>query len=83
MTTALDSSVIIDVLIDDHRALKQARAQGQLIVSSYLLAEITPVVGEKSVIFAILTPNLDPWPLLLMVFSKSGKTLPLVRDRYE
>ncbi len=55
MITALDSSVIIDVLIDDKkwkdpslRALKQARAQGQLIVSSFVLAEITPVVGEKN-----------------------------------
>ncbi|MBC9890426.1 MAG: PIN domain-containing protein [Opitutae bacterium] len=55
MITALDSSVIIDVLIDDTkwkdpslRALKQARAEGQLIVSSFVLAEITPVVGQNN-----------------------------------
>ena len=55
MITALDSSVIIDVLIDDRkwkdpslRALKQARAEGQLIVSSFVLAEVTPVVGENN-----------------------------------
>ena len=55
MITALDSSVIIDVLIDDTkwkdpslRALKQARAEGQLIVSSFVLAEITPVVGGNN-----------------------------------
>ena len=65
MITALDSSVIIDVLIDDHkwkdpslRALKQARAQGQLIVSSFVLAEITPVVGEKN-----MPDFLEDWEL--------------------
>ncbi len=65
MITALDSSVIIDVLIDDHkwkdpslRALKQARAQGQLIVSSFVLAEITPVVGEKN-----MPDFLEDWQL--------------------
>lgn len=65
MITALDSSVIIDVLIDDRkwkdpslRALKQARAQGQLIVSSFVLAEITPVVGEKN-----MPDFLEDWEL--------------------
>ena len=55
MITSLDSSVIIDVLIDDKKwkdpslqALKQARAEGQLVVSSFVLAEITPIVGHRS-----------------------------------
>ena len=65
MITALDSSVIIDVLIDDEkwkypslRALMQARAEGQLIVSSFVLAEITPVVGEHN-----MPAFLEDWDL--------------------
>jgi len=53
--TALDSSVILDVLIDDQqwrvqsmRALQKARTEGQLVVSDFVIAEITPVVGSAS-----------------------------------
>ena len=80
MITALDSSVIIDVLIDDRkwkdpslRALKQARAEGQLIVSSFVLAEITPVVGEKNMPGFLEDWELDHLGGTLQVALDAGK----------
>jgi predicted nucleic acid-binding protein len=53
MRTALDSSVILDVLTADpawgessERALKEMYAAGVLIIGECVLAEITPVFGE-------------------------------------
>ena len=53
MITALDSSVILDVLLADPQhsqrsieALRKARLHGQLIVCDMVLAEISPVVAE-------------------------------------
>jgi predicted nucleic acid-binding protein len=53
MTTAVDSSVILDVLTDDaafaarsSQALRQASRQGQLIVCESVLAEVFPVLGS-------------------------------------
>jgi len=52
MITALDSSVILDVLLADAQhvqrsieALRRARSEGQLVVCDVVLAEISPVVG--------------------------------------
>jgi predicted nucleic acid-binding protein len=51
MVTAVDSSVLLDVLLNDPRhatasmaALRQAAAEGQLVLSETTLAEIVPVL---------------------------------------
>lgn len=56
MITALDSSVILDVLIDDPKyrpsseiALGRARQEGSLIVCETVLAEVVPVLGDSDV----------------------------------
>lgn len=53
MITALDSSVVLDVLTNSPRysvlsesALRQASLQGQLVVSETVLAEIFPALGD-------------------------------------
>lgn len=58
MITAVDSSVLIDVLIDDPRfadgsaeALRQARREGRLIVCDLVVAEITPVLNGSAEAF--------------------------------
>jgi len=59
MRTALDSSVILDVVMDDpehgersERAIRQAAEEGALLISNYVLAEILPAwpepVGEQA-----------------------------------
>jgi predicted nucleic acid-binding protein len=56
MITALDSSVILDILIDDPKhapateiALNQARQEGPLIVCETVLAEIVPLLRDDEV----------------------------------
>lgn len=51
MTTALDSCVLLDILLNDARfasssmaGLRQASAEGRLIVSDLVIAEISPVI---------------------------------------
>jgi predicted nucleic acid-binding protein len=53
MVTAVDSSVLLDVVTDDPQwadaseiALKAAGQQGSLVISETVLAEITPAVGS-------------------------------------
>jgi hypothetical protein len=60
MRTALDSSVILDVITDDsesaeasERALTRALRSGALVVGECVLAEITPALGEAEVAAAI------------------------------
>ena len=55
MITALDTSVVLDVLTDDPRfaslseaALRKARQQGKLIVCECAVAEIFPALGSKT-----------------------------------
>ncbi|MEM7144214.1 MAG: type II toxin-antitoxin system VapC family toxin [Verrucomicrobiota bacterium] len=52
MITAVDTSIVLDVIVDDPTwkdrsiaLLNQARAEGQLIISEIALAEITPALG--------------------------------------
>lgn len=54
MITAVDSSVVLDVLLADpahaeksEGALRQALLQGQLIVCESVLAEIFPALGDR------------------------------------
>jgi hypothetical protein len=56
MPTAVDSSVLLDVLLADSQyakpletALREAMARGGLIVSEVVIAEITPVLGGASI----------------------------------
>lgn len=55
MITAIDSSVLLDIATNDPRhgvnsakALKTARKQGRLIVSEFVIAEITPICGSRT-----------------------------------
>jgi len=56
MVTAVDSSVLLDVVTDDpdraddsEAALRQASRDGRLVISECVLAEITPAIGADRV----------------------------------
>jgi len=56
MRTAVDSSVLLDVILDDPRfadrseaALRGAAAAGALVVGEWVLAEIVPTLGPGAV----------------------------------
>lgn len=66
MTTAVDSSVILDVLADDAafasrsaQALRQASVQGQLVICENVLAEIFPALGDRGQVARFL----EDWQL--------------------
>jgi predicted nucleic acid-binding protein len=55
MRTALDTSVILDVITDDpvhaeasERAVRSAMSKGQLVICECVLAEITPAFPDKA-----------------------------------
>jgi predicted nucleic acid-binding protein len=61
MITAVDSSVVLDVLADDAvhaersaQALRQAARQGQLILCECVLAEIFPALGDADQVHRFL-----------------------------
>lgn len=54
MITALDTSVVLDVLTADarfavqsERALREARSQGKLVVCECVVVELLPALGDK------------------------------------
>ncbi len=54
MVTAIDSSVLLDVVTDDPKwadaseaALRIAAKEGSLVIGECVLAEISPVIGER------------------------------------
>ena len=54
MITTVDSSVIIELLVDEsgkadssESALRQARKEGSLIICETVLAEVAPILGDK------------------------------------
>lgn len=56
MRTAVDTSVLLDVVLDDRRfaarsedALRRATADGALLVSECVLAEIRPALGADEI----------------------------------
>lgn len=56
MLTAVDSSVLLDVLLDDPQhasgseaALRRAATEGSLVVCETVLAEVAPVMGAEEV----------------------------------
>ena len=57
MVTAVDRSVLLDVVTDDPRwadasaaALRQASREGSLVIGECVLAEITPALGADEVV---------------------------------
>jgi hypothetical protein len=61
MRTALDSSVILDVLTDDktwadasQKSLKQAMSEGSLIIGECVMAEITPALDSSELAVFLL-----------------------------
>ena len=67
MRTAVDSSVLLDVLTDDpafagksEAALRQAMAEGVLLVCETVVAEILPVLGDEA-----LTAFFKDWDSVL------------------
>ena len=77
MVTAVDSSVLLDVIFDDPThvraslvALREARAQGTLIVSECVVAEVGPALeGEQ------LTDFLHDWEIRFSPSTLASATL--------
>lgn len=74
MKTALDSSVILDVLTDDpqwakssERALQSAMSAGALIIGECVLAEITPALPPDE-----LNPFLEDWNIQFVPSSRAS-----------
>jgi predicted nucleic acid-binding protein len=77
MVTALDSSVLLDVLLGEERhlqksrlALRQAHAEGSLIISETALAEVCPVLAEEEI-----SEALADWNLIFVPSSKESAVL--------
>ena len=78
MISAVDSSVILDVLTDDpafaedsERILRLASGQGQLILSECVLAEIYPALGSQ----ALCDEFLLDWQLDFVPSSQESASL--------
>ena len=78
MISAIDSSVILDVVTDDprfaaasERALRQALRDGKLIVCECVLAEIYPAFAESPVFEEFL----NDWQLEFTASSQQSATL--------
>jgi predicted nucleic acid-binding protein len=77
MKTALDSSVILDVLADDpqwgrasEEALKQALGSGPLVIGECVLAEITPALTKDD-----LSSFLADWNIQFVPSSRESSIL--------
>ena len=77
MKTALDSSVILDVLTDDPKwgqaseeALKRALGNGPLVIGECVLAEITPALTKDN-----LGSFLADWNILFVPSSRESSIL--------
>jgi len=62
LITSLDTSVILDILIDDpefarrsEQAIRKARSEGKIIICECVLAEIVPALGNPSVVENLLS----------------------------
>ena len=85
MITAVDSSIILDVLLDDVqyadlsvRALQQARKEGALQIGEAVLAEIMPALEGHA-----LKDFLSDWALTFQASSKeSAATAGRIFTRY-
>ena len=77
MVTAVDSSVLLDVIMDDPRwadaseaALRRASQEGSLVICECVLAEITPALGN-----AAIEEFLDDWNIRFVPSSLASATL--------
>ena len=77
MVTAVDSSVLLDVLLDDPQhasqsisALRQAATEGSLIICETVLAEIVPTLSASD-----LPQFLSDWSLGFVPSSQASATL--------
>ncbi|MBA3393303.1 MAG: type II toxin-antitoxin system VapC family toxin [Deltaproteobacteria bacterium] len=66
MRTALDSSVLLDVIVDDpkfasgsERALRTASVEGGLVIGECVLAEIRPALSEAELEELLADWNID------------------------
>ncbi len=77
MITAVDTSVLVDVLVDDAKfatpsiaALHKAASDGALIICESTLAEIVPVLGEDEI-----AEFLSDWNLKFLPSSQESAIL--------
>lgn len=77
MRTAVDTSVLLDVLVADPRfadsseeALRRVAGEGALVVCECVLAEVTPVLGA-----AAIEGFLADWALVFMPSTVESATL--------
>jgi predicted nucleic acid-binding protein len=77
MVTAVDTSVLLDVVADDPRwgdaseaALRRASQEGSLMICECVLAEIVPAIGEESV-----AEFIDDWNLRFLPSSRAVAVL--------
>ena len=77
MVTAVDTSVLLDVLLDDPqhapasiKALRQAAVEGSLILSDVVLAEVAPTLAP-----ADIPRFLSDWNLTFVPSSQSSAIL--------
>lgn len=77
MVTAVDSSILLDVIVDDPRwanaseaALRAAIQQGGLIIGESVLAEISPAVGPTR-----MEEFLDDWGIRFVASSRESALL--------
>ena len=64
MTTAVDTSVLLDILLDDpvfgkasEEALRQARLRGRLVVGETVVAELGPILASADEVAEFLADN--------------------------
>ena len=82
MTTAVDTSVLLDILVDDQRfgsasaaALRAARKNGRLIVCETVVAELRPALASDDELEEFLNDiSLEFVPSDLAVAIRAGKT---------
>jgi len=77
MVTAVDTSVLLDVVTDDAQwanpseaALRQASSEGSLVICECVLAEITPALGAETV-----AEFLDDWNIRFIPSSRASALL--------
>ena len=77
MVTAVDTSVLLDVVADDPRwadaseaALRRASQEGSLVICECVLAEITPALGADAV-----EEFLDDWNVRFLPSSRATALL--------
>ena len=77
MVTAVDTSVLLDVVTDDERwansseaALRRASVEGSLVICECVLAEITPALAADTV-----AEFLDDWNIRFIPSSRASALL--------